>query len=593
MTLNGPRAGRSHGYDKYPTFGVAGFDDSAWRGNAEIAGEIEKAVDGEKRARAKVVIILETYPGVEKSDALSALGSLKPDLVLDADDITISGPAVSAMIDGLLTKDRVFGIMSHFSIDRFLDEAALRKARDEIDRLESGVVLVHGLGASAVCRGDIVILADLARWEIQTRFRSGELGNWKADNSGDDFLLKYKRGYFFEWRLADGIKKGLFDKIDYYLDTNRKGDPKMVSGAAFRGGLARLAERPFRLVPYFDPGVWGGQWMREVCGLDTGPENYAWSFDGVPEENSLYLKYGNVVVETPAVNLVFREPVKLLGDKVHARFGAEFPIRFDFLDTVGGGNLSLQVHPLTEYIQDVFGMHYTQDESYYILDAEKDTFVYLGLKDGITPEEMIADLKAANRGELPFDDEKYVNKIPAKKHDHFLIPAGTVHCSGRGSMVLEISATPYIFTFKLWDWGRLGLDGKPRPVHVDHGAKVIQWERATKWVRENLVNRIETVAEGEGWIEERTGLHERQFIETRRHWFSVKVRHETGGSVNVLNLVEGEEAIVESPTDAFAPFVVHYAETFIIPESVKEYTIRPHGPSEGRRIATIKAYVKC
>ena len=70
-----------------------------------------------------------------------------------------------------------------------------------------------------------------------------------------------------------------------------------------------------------------------------------------------------------AIDLVLYQPRALLGEKVHARFGAEFPIRFDFLDTMNGANLSLQVHPLTEYIQETFGMHYTQDESYYILDA--------------------------------------------------------------------------------------------------------------------------------------------------------------------------------------------------------------------------------
>ena len=90
-------------------------------------------------------------------------------------------------------------------------------------------------------------------------------------------------------------------------------------------------------------------------------------------------------------------------------------------------------------------------------------------------------------------------------------------------MVLEISATPYIFTFKLWDWGRLGLDGLPRPVHLDHGQQVIDWQRDTQWVQDNLINRIEPIAEGDGWREERTGMHEREFIETRRHWFTAPV----------------------------------------------------------------------
>jgi hypothetical protein len=100
------------------------------------------------------------------------------------------------------------------------------------------------------------------------------------------------------------------------------------------------------------------------------------------------------------------------------------------------------------------------------------------------------------------------------------------------------------------------------------------------------------IGEGDGWREERTGLHPNEPIETRRHWFSKRVHHQTHNSVNVLNLVKGREAIVESPEGKFEPFVVHYAETFIVPEAVKEYTIRPHGESEGQEIATIKAFIR-
>jgi mannose-6-phosphate isomerase len=304
------------------------------------------------------------------------------------------------------------------------------------------------------------------------------------------------------------------------------------------------------------------------------------------------MRFGDVRVEIPSQDLVLLYPQPLLGEKVHARFGAEFPIRFDLLDTVGGQNLSFQVHPLTEYIQQHFGMHYTQDESYYILAAEPGAEVYLGIKNGADPQAMMADLAIAQRGEKAFDDQRFVNRFPARKHDHFLIPAGTVHCSGAGSMVLEISATPYIFTFKLWDWGRLGLDGQPRPVHLRHGEQVINWHCDTDWVTKHLVNRIEPVAEGEGWQEERTGLHEREFIETRRHWFSGPVLHHTEGRVNVLNLVEGEEAVIESPGGYFAPFVVHYAETFIVPAAVGAYRISPHGRSLGKTLGTIKAWVR-
>jgi hypothetical protein len=401
----------------------------------------------------------------------------------------------------------------------------------------------------------------------------------------------YKRAYFVDWRVADRLKRKLMPHWDFLLDTNAKDHPKMASGAAVRAALQQTAQQPFRVVPFFDPGPWGGQWMKEVCDLDRSAINYAWCFDCVPEENSLLLDFGPVTIEIPSINVVFAQPHRLLGEQVYARFGAEFPIRFDFLDTMDGGNLSLQVHPLTEYIREHFGMFYTQDESYYMLDVKEDACVYLGLKENIEPEMMIAELEAAQQG-ATFDADKHVERWTVKKHDHVLIPAGTVHCSGKNSMVLEISATPYIFTFKLWDWGRLGMDGLPRPINIGHGKDNIVWDRTTEWVRKNILNRVETIAEGDGWREERTGLHETEFIETRRHWFTGTVQHDTGGNLNVLNLVEGREAIVESPTGAFAPFVVHYAETFIVPASVGAYSIRPYGESEGKECGTIKAYVR-
>jgi mannose-6-phosphate isomerase class I len=237
-------------------------------------------------------------------------------------------------------------------------------------------------------------------------------------------------------------------------------------------------------------------------------------------------------------------------------------------------------------------MPYTQDESYYMLDAGPDACVYLGLREGVDPKAMIRDLEAANDGGAPFPADQYVNRWPARKHDHFLIPAGTVHCSGANSMVLEISATPYIFTFKMWDWGRLGLDGRPRPIHLNHGIPNIQWDRTTQWVKQELINCVVPLTQTEGWREERTGLHNSEFIETRRHWFKSKTPHDTQGGVNVLNLISGEEALVESPEELFEPFVVHYAETFIVPAAAGRYTIRPHGPAEGNECATIKAFVR-
>ena len=576
-------------YNKFPEVAVRGYDNQAWSGWASICNEINDRAS----ASAKTVVVIDCYPGVQLAELeqhfLPILNAVK---VLNVESARRTPQALHELLARNLTDDRVFGVLSCHQLAEFYDAEKLKQLRQQVEDIQNGVVVLYGSGAALAHEGDVLIYADMPRWEIQQRMRHDGLGNWGAENPDEDLLRRYKRAFFIEWRVFDKHKAPLLKRADYLLDTTIKASPAMVSGEALRYALQHTTTRPFRVVPFFDPGVWGGQWMKQQFDLDPSAPNYAWCFDCVPEENSLLLRFGNVRIEIPSQDLVLLYPRPLLGEKVHARFGAEFPIRFDFLDTIGGQNLSFQVHPVTEYIQQQFGMHYTQDESYYILEAEPDAVVYLGTKTGTQPQEMLADLQAAECGEKAFDDARFVNQIPACKHDHFLIPAGTVHCSGAGTMVLEISATPYIFTFKLWDWGRLGLDGLPRPVHLEHGEQVIDWQRDTQWVHENLVNRIEPLAEGHGWREERTGMHEREFIETRRHWFTAPVMHHTHGCVNVLNLVEGAEAIVESPTNAFESFVIHYAETFIIPAAVGEYRIAPFGKGIGQQLATMKAWVR-
>lgn len=550
-----------------------------------------KAIGGTISGTAARTVVIESYTGVHDSVMLDLVKSIASDVSIDVATALKPAREIEAMIYPDVSDDPVFGRITRLSIEDFFDQAALERLRGEVKQAK-GTVVVYGPGASMVAEGDLLVYADMPRWEGTLRQRKGEARSLGSDITDAGPGLAYKRSFFVDWRVLDRLKRALFDRMDFLLDTTQAEEPKMITGRQLRETLAAAAARPFRVVPYFDPAPWGGQWMKEVCDLPRDVINFGWCFDCVPEENSLLLEFAGDQFETPAINLVFLEPKRLLGDHVYEKFGAEFPIRFDFLDTMGGGNLSLQVHPLTEYIRDNFGMQYTQDESYYLLDAGPDATVYLGLKTNIDSAAMVEDLKKAERGNFRFPDEKYVNRWPARRHDHFLIPGGTVHCSGANSMVLEISATPYIFTFKLWDWDRMGLDGKPRPVHIDHGANSIQWDRDTQWVGRELINRFIKVDEGKDWTEEITGLHEKEPIETRRHWFTGVAPHESSGGVNVLNLIEGEEAVVESQDGAFEPFVVHYIETFILPAAAGPYTIRPHGSGEGKTCGTIKASIR-
>ena len=546
-------------YDRQPVNHISDDMSGVYSGYEAIIDALSKIKKG--------VICFETYPGINLEVLKEQLlMPLKPDHLINVETLTKSEIEINHMLAHHLTDDRVFGTYSLHKIDDFYVHENIQKVNQALSH--DSLTIVYGFGATLIDY-DYLVFVSLTRWEIQLRYRQG-LSNFKINNPDEDILRKYKRGYFVEWRVADRIKEVHMAHANYVMDLNDDETPKMITYQAYDEMLDQMVLRPYRMVPYFDPGVWGGQWMKEVCHLDPNEQNFAWSFDGVPEENSIKVRYGDIVLEFPGQDVVQFRPIPLMGHRVHGRFGKHFPIRFDLLDTFEGGNLSLQVHPLTEYIQEAFGMSYTQDESYYILDAKEGASVYLGFKTDIDQKAFKKDLIVSSQGDLSFDAEKYVNKIPVKKHDHFLIPAGTIHCSGQDTMVLEISACVYIFTFKLWDWDRVGLDGKPRPVHLDHGFNNLQYDRDTAFVKRELINQSVQLDEQT----EKTGLHEREFLDTYRYTFDDEVSFDLLGSVNVGNLVGGQKAMITSKTSVFEPFEIHYAETFILPENLKNVTIK-------------------
>ena len=286
---------RPSNYDKLPTIQAGNEQDCAkgWEeiGKALIAGLPE----------CSGVICVECYPGAFTDRIESALQSvLAPSIVIRTSDLLKDANDLRAILSPYLGSDPVFGRMNGITIQDYFDTVRVERARREIESNGTQRLLVIGVGAALLCdRPGLIVYADMARWEIQRRWRNNEIGNHGFNNAGDAIGVKYKCGFFVEWRAADRLKKVLLPRLDFLLDTNDPSIPKMIGGDKFRRALHSASQRPFRVVPYFDPGPWGGHWMETVCDLPRDLPNHAWCFDCVPEENSLLLGFGKTRVELP------------------------------------------------------------------------------------------------------------------------------------------------------------------------------------------------------------------------------------------------------------------------------------------------------
>jgi mannose-6-phosphate isomerase class I len=478
-----------------------------------------------------------------------------------------------------LARDHDFERLAAISLREFFDGVP------EIRPRAGETLVIAGPGAALVAH-DVLWYVDLPKRYAEAAVRRGEGRNLGNPLEGS---ATARRLFFVDWTVLDSHREDIAPKIDLWIDMQDPSRPTSLDGATLRATVEGLATRPFRTRPTFNTTPWGGQWARRELGLGQEARNSAIGYELIaPESGVLIGDPDGLRVEVPFQLLVGIRPIEILGQAVRSKFGTSFPIRFDYIDTVDGGNLSLHIHPQLEYMRNIFGWPYAQHESYYVMIGGEGRRIFLGLKGDVDLRAFEHTARAAVEHGEPFDIEDYVQTFPAEQHRLFLIPAGTPHGSGEGNVVLEVSSTPYLYSLRFYDWLRRDTDGTQRPVHVDHAFANLNRVRQGEAVINDLIQGPRTIRSGEGWREESLGRLPEVFYEVRRLVLETQERIdcETDGRFQVLNVVAGEGVAIETTAGAHR---LNYAETIVLPAAVGAYGLRRLGNDAVRIVKALVA----
>lgn len=468
-------------------------------------------------------------------------------------------------------KDPLFGTHYPFGIEVFFDASKVGNFRiaAAIARGDKAgdLSIFYGCGASLIELWDELWYIDYPKDLLQIDVRKGKTTNLgcKTFSSFEDF---YKRSYFVEWPAQNRLKRDLLPQIDKLVDMQNPETPTYISGEDFRETLHELSESPFRVKAWFFPGPWGGKYMQHHIGLDPDQPNFAWSYEIITPENGILIGDGEDKLEFSFDFLMYQENKRVLGENAARQFKYEWPIRLDYLDTIDGGNLSIQCHPRPNFIKKEFGETFTQDEAYYIVNSKPASTVNIGLTESCDQDEFREAVELSLKTGKEIDIYRFVNQELSKPHDLFLIPNGTVHGSGKGNLVLEISATPYIFTFKIYDWARKDLEGKLRPLNIERAWENIRFERKKSYVKKHLIAKPKLLKQGRGWKEYVLYDSKYTFYNIHRVDFDNEYEMVTEKKAFAINLVEGQECEITSKNGR--KIEMHYHESMIVPAAVEK-----------------------
>ena len=552
-------------YDPFPHFKIK--TGSLQSGYEAIFSQLQKADEN-----GCSVILFEGYNGVDWRQIESNINTIAKESGYNIEWFNIN----SCLLPNIEIEDRVKKFLggddpiwgTHFpmGLELFMDPEKIgslrKKAAANKNKTNGELFIIYGCGSSIIDLSQFVVYFDIPKDRIQEIARNENLSNIGSKKK-KGFGYFYKRSYFIDWPAQNRIKKNLLPDIDLLVDFSQNEKPTFISGKNFRKTLHLLSETPFRVRPWFYPGPWGGKFMQGHMGLDPNQPNFAWSFEMIAPENGITLKSGDCILEFSFDFIMYQENKRVLGENVARRFQYEWPIRMDYLDTINGGHLSTQCHPRPKFMIENFGETYTQDETYYISVAKEDAKVFLGIKKGVDKEKFKSELlKSENKGtEVKIDD--FVNSVNVKPHDLILIPNGTVHCSGEGNLVLEISATPYIFTFKIYDYLRRDLNGNLRKLNIERAFENIREERDSTFINNNYLPNPKLINNGKDWEDYELYNREESFYNINRLEFYSECHLDTEGKGLLINLVEGKAARITAPNSYETTLNLY--ETMIIP----------------------------
>ena len=568
-----------------------------------ISNLISQYVEYKKRV---CLLALDGYLGVDWERIVPKINESLRGKNLEAELVDIrsclkTGSEIDRMISPYLECDPHFGYVFKGSLEGFFDSSKLDdlKKKLEIFRKKSSQksagMICYGCGAAIpVLRKslDYIFYFDLTREELFNRSEKKPiflLGTGEGEKPVHQFLRRF---YYVDSQVLDRQKKYVLKHMDWYVDSNLTDELKLVPQDDYERILSTVAQSPFQVKPLYYPVSWGGTWLKKLKKL---PESMVNSGQGflVANENSIKIALNGTSVEIPFQNLLWKEPIKILGNSTFKKFRGNFPLAYWYDDGTEGGHMAIQVHPNGAYIRRKFNEPARQDESYYLLHTGSGAKTYLGLREEADIEELYQASCRSEKEGIPFDVDQYINSLPTKPGDYLLIPAGTVHASGKNQVVIEIDwvITAYSpgYTFHLYDYLRPDLDGTLRPIHLKHAFNVLRRERKAKWVLKNLKQKPKLIRGGNGWAEFVIGRRKDMCYEVHRFEFEKSMGDETMGKFHALTLVEGDSVLVQSTDDPDKVSKLDFPDTLIVPACIGKYDITNLG---SKPCKIVKALVK-
>ena len=475
----------------------------------------------------------------------------------------------------------LFGRLYKGTIDDFVDSDRLHEA---LRKSAAAYKIICGLGSTADVLQDCIDqigYLDVTPKICAIRAREGKYRNI-GDQKARPFKMLMRRNYFVDFEITVKHRKELIekDRIDYYLFNNADNDYQLMSRQSYRTVLDALVSYPFRAKPVYMEGIWGGEYIRKIRNIPMDiASNIAWIFEFIPMEVSIVVDISGRPADFPFSTFVQYAGRKMMGERCWEEFDGYFPVRFNYDDTWhSNGNMSVQCHPDEDYVIGNYDEFGRQDEAYYIIATGHGAKTYAGFKgDG---REFLKLAEESEKTHQDIDYQKYINSVNSVPGMQIMIPAGTVHASGRNQFILELgSLTIGSYTYKVYDYNRKEKDGSYRPIHTKNAEQVLHFERNPEWVRKNIVIDPILVQETDAYREYIVGQTDLMYYETHRIELNTKASYKASndGQFTVLTVVDGEHIRVRDADHPDKYFDADYLEIVTVPASIRNYVIENTG----------------